>query len=74
MVIDRDRPDESLLLVFGLPDRHPGDIPKVFRNQDTINYRRIRDWITSLSKDPRYGIVLPGGGKAKVPDPKDEDE
>ena len=60
MVVDRDRPDESLLLVFGLPDRHPGKIPQVFRNQDAINYRRVRDWIATLNKDPGYGIKLPG--------------
>lgn len=67
-LINRERPEESLLLNYLLPAkevkrdfRHPGDleIPPVFRTRTANSYRRIEKWIASLRRPaPDYGVRL----------------
>ena len=50
-LIDRDIPDDSLLLQFGLPVeqvkvRHPKTIRWVFTSRQTQQYRNIDDWMS----------------------------
>lgn len=65
LVIDRDRPDKSLLLEYGLPAAdvlaaHPAVQPPIkplFRGTDDRAYRRFRGWIASLRiPQPDYGV------------------
>lgn len=62
-MIDRDRPEESLLLHWGLPRdaaRFPApDVPgwrPFFSGRDDKLYQRILDWIDQLYDNPDYGI------------------
>jgi hypothetical protein len=63
-LIDRNNPEESLLLQFGLnpriaKNRHPGtgddtkEFPVLFTNQQSSGYRRVLGWIHSL-KGPMH--------------------
>ena len=61
-MVDRTRPDKSMLLQFGLPKDiaqtpHPKQI-SAFTNQDDAKYRRIMQWINSLNgpEQPAYRI------------------
>lgn len=69
LLLDRDRPDESLLLQYGLPPdqavvSHPRTttpIRPVFRGPGDPQYRAIRAWITLLRiPHPDYGIGAAG--------------
>ena len=65
-LINRDKPDESLLLTYGSPAeavkpdlRHPVEIPPVFRKGNQTAYVRIRDWLEKLPPPrPDYGFSL----------------
>ena len=68
-LIDRDFPERSTLLRFGLPradeltsdhpSNHPRDIEPAFKDTRDKKYRRILDWIETLSiPTPDYGIRL----------------
>lgn len=66
-VINRDKPESSLLLQFGLPPalasaRHPEfatPIKPIFRNVEDPAYIRVREWIRQLRvPHPDYGIRL----------------
>lgn len=63
-LIDRNNPEDSLLLQFGLnpmisKNRHPGtgndtrEFPVLFTNQRSQGYRRVLEWIRSL-KGPMH--------------------
>jgi tetratricopeptide (TPR) repeat protein len=77
-VIDRDNPQASLLLQYGLPpeiaqDDHP-ELPRsirpMLRNRRDPNYRRIRDWISSLQlPHPAYNVHPPAGAGQAPPAP-----
>lgn len=67
-VIDRSKPDESLLLTYLLPRsevqpelRHPGDVEyrPIFRSRTHPRYKILRKWISSL-KHPaeEYGVHI----------------
>lgn len=84
-MIDRAKPEESLLLTFMLPIkdvksdmRHPGgiELTPLFRTTNAAGYRQIIKWIKSL-KHPaeNYGVHLyqPRDEDAE-PQPEDEDE
>ena len=74
-LIDRDFPEKSLLLTYGLPEaesgpdhptNHPVAIDPPYRDRDDRRYREILDWIESLGVPaPDYGISLepPGSNK-----------
>lgn len=62
-MIDRDKPEESLLLQWGLPrDQARYKAPDVpgwrpfFTGEDDPQFIQIRDWIDSLYKSVDYGI------------------
>lgn len=66
-LIDRAKPQDSLLLQYGLPLRqatfqHPQVIPVVYpRGFDDVRYQTILTWIESLTiPEPRTGVTLPG--------------
>jgi hypothetical protein len=68
-VIDRERPDKSLLLQYLLPASeaqvsHPvvqGPVRPVFRSREDRGYQAIREWIVSLHYPrPSYGIRFEG--------------
>lgn len=74
-MIDRDRPEKSLLLQYGLPREasvtpHPevrGYPRSIFRNVEDPSYRRVLDWIASLYPgNVKYPV------KYAVPGPKPE--
>jgi len=87
-MIDRDRPELSLLLQYGLPVElsqtpHPVKIKTPYTSLASPNYRRVRDWIDSLKGPPHpdYGTTLripwapKGGGGFVIPEePKGEGE
>jgi hypothetical protein len=72
-LINRARPEESLLLTYLLPHkevkidmRHPGDIElkPVYQSRRAQGYRRIEQWIRTLREPrPDYGVRL-------VPEPR----
>ena len=76
-MIDRDYPEASLLLQYGLPrDRaanpHPGKIRPAFRDPSRRgNYLRVLQWLETLKgpPHPRYGVELrvPWVRKASAP-------
>jgi hypothetical protein len=64
-MIDRDNPDQSLMLQFGLPEdlaqqKHPGKIHVTFTSRRDANYRRVLDWIDALNgpPHPEYRVKL----------------
>jgi hypothetical protein len=64
-VINRDFPDQSLLLTFGLPPvgnqpaGHPVAIPTVFRSPSDRKYEVIAGWIRTMGLPaPEYGISV----------------
>lgn len=65
-LINRDRPDESLILTYGRPpelvksnQRHPTDISPVFLQTSISTYRRVLRWLTALAPPrPDYGFKL----------------
>lgn len=64
-MIDRDFRDMSLLLQYGLPRElaqspHPIPISPVYRNKQSISYRRVMAWIQSLKgpPHPKYDVKL----------------
>lgn len=71
-VINRDDPERSLLLTYGLREllagtdptyKHPGEVKPVFRGANDPKYRAIREWLESLSTlEPDYGISLEPSG------------
>jgi hypothetical protein len=80
-MIDRDKPEESLLLEYGLPaqdaaKQHPNTanpIKPIFRNKRDPRYVAIRDWVEQLRLPrPAYGVKLPADalpGKKAAPPP-----
>ncbi len=63
-MIQRDEPEDSLLLQYGLPDnqakhRHPKERPAPFTSRKSPLYKMTRDWILSLKRPlhPEYGIT-----------------
>ena len=81
-MIDRDRPEDSLLLQHGLPPTlakfpHLVKITPPFPTPKSINYRRVYEWIDTLKGPPHpdYGTTLRipwappvgRGGEATVP-------
>lgn len=78
-VIDRDAPDKSLLLEYGLPPdvaekphpKTPTTIRPMFRSRRDPAVRLMQDWIASLRiPHPAYGIDLPGVTDRKPPEKK----
>ncbi len=71
-MIDRENPDKSLFLAYGLPHGHPDiDIPHKMQSTD-LQYHHMIDWIKSLTfPQPNYAITyaLPGGNSPPVPTP-----
>ena len=65
-MIDRDRPDDSLLLTYALPQDkslkpHPSppEIKSILRNREDPRYNLLADWILSLrNPHPDYGVEL----------------
>ena len=77
-MINRDHPDASLLLQYGLPPgegsvSHPGNIAPIYRSVKDRAYRTVKSWIDSLNGPPRpnYGVKPrpPFAGKGKGADP-----
>jgi hypothetical protein len=85
-VINRNKPEDSLLLQYGLPlnhatYRHPDSIPLIMpAAREDVRYRPILNWIEILAVPaPRTGVNLPGyaeptpttfGGTTKEADEK----
>jgi hypothetical protein len=66
-VINRPKPEESLLLQYGLPPQqamyqHPEPIPVMFpKGWEDARYRTILAWIQNLPMpEPKIGVALPG--------------
>lgn len=66
-LVNRAKPEESLLLQYGLPPRqalfqHPEEIAVMFpRGREDARYRTILMWIENLRMpEPRTGVALPG--------------
>ena len=69
-VINRDEPDKSLFLQYGVPKNvahftHPGkaDVRPHFGDENAADYRMMADWVKTLAyPQPNYGIVyeIPG--------------
>jgi len=66
-VINRTKPEDSLILEFGLPLRyaektHPVQIPELYpRGYDDPRYQLVLKWIEMLTIPmPRSGVSLPG--------------
>ena len=67
-VINRNSPDRSLILTYGLPRlpgddaapyNHPTDIRPVFESEQDAKYKTVLEWIRSLDLiQPDYGIDL----------------
>lgn len=65
-LINRDHPDESLILTYGRPpdlikpgQRHPTDISPVFLQTSVPTYQRVLEWLTQLAPPrPDYGFKL----------------
>ena len=84
-LIDRNNPEESLLLNFTLPEeqaryKHPRKISPAFRQgRSSANYKRVLKWILSLDGNPRldyrlkykppFGIKLHGKRTMALPEP-----
>lgn len=84
-VVNRAKPEESLLLQYGLPPQqalfqHAEEIPVMFpRGREDARYRTILTWIENLRvPEPKTGVALPGypeppppqlGGVPKAPEP-----
>ena len=77
-MIDRDKPEDSLLLQYLLPAkqarrRHPAppQIRSVVKSVTDLKYRRIHQWLTSLSAlRPHYDVSWrPPGTPAPAPGP-----
>lgn len=77
-MINRDHPERSLLLEYGLPrkeakSRHPGKaiMSPLFRSVKDPRYRKVKAWINSLNgpPHPNYGVDYqpPFGPKKKKP-------
>ncbi|NOT00625.1 MAG: hypothetical protein HOP29_08360 [Phycisphaerales bacterium] len=64
-VINRDLPERSLLLSYGLPRgrggaEHPTEITRLFADESDREYRVVYDWISSLPiTRPDYGFKRP---------------
>jgi hypothetical protein len=82
-MINRDRPEDSILLQYGLPPeqaeiRHPSPLKQtMFRDRRQRNYRQVIEWIRSLDGPPHpgYGVKLrvPWARQrsgSSLPDPK----
>jgi hypothetical protein len=77
-VINRDQPEQSLLLQYGLPadiaqDKHPVKLPMIFNSTETDNYKTVLNWIKSLKTphpnynlkyEPPFGMKLQNVGTA----------
>lgn len=67
-LVNRNSPDRSLILSYGLPPRagddakplnHPTDISAVFKNEGDADYQTVLEWLQSLDlRQPDYGIDL----------------
>ncbi len=64
-LIDRDQPERSLLLTYGLPASqvknaaavHPIPIRPTFRDRNDRDYNLVLDWLSSLAIErPDYGV------------------
>lgn len=82
-LIDRSRPEESLLLEYGLPPqqaryKHPVKLsPPPFRDRQDPAYQRVLDWLESLDgpEHPNYrleykapwGLRMDWSGRPKLP-------
>jgi hypothetical protein len=62
-MIDRDRPEESLLLQYTLPEdqaqhKHPTKLTPVFPSRRSAAYQRVEEWINELNgpPHPRYDL------------------
>jgi hypothetical protein len=56
-MIDRDRPEKSLLLQYTLPEdqaqhKHPTKLTPVFPSRRSAAYRRVEEWINDLNGPP----------------------
>ena len=67
-LVNRNSPDRSLILTYGLPPgtgdgaapfNHPTDIPAVFEGEGDADYNTVLEWLRSLDLSrPEYGIDL----------------
>ncbi len=64
-LINRDNPQQSLLLIFGQPNNtgpgtaHPTEVDVVFPNPQNAKYRSLLGWLASLDvTQPEYGFSL----------------
>ena len=74
MVVNRAKPEDSLLLHFALPSgeaefKHPEDIPPLFpQGRNDSRYRTFLTWIQTLQvPEPRTGVALPGYPEPPLP-------
>ena len=83
-IVDRDHPEESLLLQYGLPVSastavHPVTIRQLYTDTNAQNYRTIYDWIETLAGPPHpnyrlaykppFGMNLDFGRPKPPPEP-----
>lgn len=81
-MIDRDQPDKSLLLQYGLPEKlaikpHPARVNPVFTGPDDAKYKQVYQWIEKLSGPPHHGYTLsfrPPSDKKETPATRPADE
>ncbi|MFW6133732.1 MAG: hypothetical protein ACOC8F_07525 [Planctomycetota bacterium] len=71
--IDRDHPDLSLVLQYGLPAKyaerkHPEEIQPLFRDREDPKYGMVRDWIDALDGPPFRGYDV----EYKLPKPGED--
>ena len=84
-MIDRLRPENSLILEFGLPrDKSEFDHPEaanwthIYKDKNDPRYLQIYDWVVKglVPSEPKYGIeyTLPTGNKPQAPPPRKEEK
>ncbi len=79
-VLDRDYPELSLLLLYGLPRKlserpHPTEIKAMFTGPEDPKYRAVVDWIDSLDGPPHkgYGVDYEPPKPAEPEEEPDDD-
>ena len=80
-MIDRDRPENSMLLQYGLPRNlarypHPGQVTPAYRSPSDASYRRVMAWIRSLKGPihPSYRVKYKPPAHMRSTGDKDKDD